>query len=327
MDFNVRYVSPLRPPPRDDRCQLSFAGGAHLHLCAVIKKDGELFHVVHRLAAEQGMRAAGIVADHSSNGAAAMRGRIWSKHQVVLLDLLLQRIQDDARLYARKLLPGIHFQDLIHVLGKVEHHSDIAALARQAGARAAREYGCAERPAHGDGGDHIIGIKRYHQSDGELPIVRPIGGVKRAAAAIKADLAAYFLLQFSFQLRRLRKRINRLGVRAGRQWRLISQIAQATICAAGVGSGNWLDGFIQKAMTAPNNSRPMLPTNGSSQLCVLSMIIPPMRGERMAAAAEPVFIRPLAEPEKRGAISMGMAHMGPMVNSAKKNAALRQMAA
>ena len=79
-----------------------FAGGAHLHLRAVIKKDGELFHVVDRLAAEQGMRAAGIVADHSSDGAAAVRGWIRSKHQVVLLDLALERIKDDARLYARE---------------------------------------------------------------------------------------------------------------------------------------------------------------------------------------------------------------------------------
>ena len=47
----------------------------------------------------------------------------------------------------------------------------------------------------------------------------------------------------------------------------------------------------------------------------------------MAASADPVFIRPLAEPENRGAISIGMAHMGPMVNSAKKNAMLRQTAA
>src|SRR6266852_2886928 len=70
----------------------------------------------------------------------------------------------------------------------------------------------------------------------------------------------------------------------------------------------------------------MLPRNGRLQFPVLSMMYPPTSGETMAAAADPTFIRPLAEPEKRGAMSMGMAHMGPMVNSAKKNAALRQMA-
>src|ERR1700722_3638397 len=47
----------------------------------------------------------------------------------------------------------------------------------------------------------------------------------------------------------------------------------------------------------------------------------------IAARADPVFIRPLAEPENFGAMSIGMAHIGPIVNSAKKNARLKQMAA
>jgi len=46
----------------------------------------------------------------------------------------------------------------------------------------------------------------------------------------------------------------------------------------------------------------------------------------MAASAEPVFIRPLAELENRGAMSIGIAHMGPIVNSEKKNARLRKTA-
>src|SRR5450432_4429607 len=37
----------------DDRKQLRFAGGAHLHLRAVIKKDGKFFHVIHGLAAQK----------------------------------------------------------------------------------------------------------------------------------------------------------------------------------------------------------------------------------------------------------------------------------
>jgi len=45
----------------------------------------------------------------------------------------------------------------------------------------------------------------------------------------------------------------------------------------------------------------------------------------MEAAADPLFMRPLAVPEWRGAISMGMAHMGPMVTSRKKKASERKM--
>ncbi len=47
---------------------------------------------------------------------------------------------------------------------------------------------------------------------------------------------------------------------------------------------------------------------------VLSITCPKTRGETIAASAEPVFIRPLAEPENRGAMSIGIAHMGPIVN-------------
>ena len=83
-------------------------------------------------------------------------------------------------------------------------------------------------------------------------------------------------------------------------------------------------GFIQKARIEPSRSNPMLPRNGNSQFPVLSITYPAISGEIIAARAEPVFISPLAEPEKRGAISMGMAHMGPIVNSEKKKAPLRQ---
>src|SRR5580704_15940495 len=46
----------------------------------------------------------------------------------------------------------------------------------------------------------------------------------------------------------------------------------------------------------------------------------------MAARGDPIFIKPLAEPEYCGAISIGIAHIGPIVNSEQKKAALRQTA-
>ncbi len=44
----------------------------------------------------------------------------------------------------------------------------------------------------------------------------------------------------------------------------------------------------------------------------------------MAASADPVFMIPLAVPECFGAMSIGIAHIGPITSSAKKNAAARQ---
>src|SRR5882762_6295121 len=89
--------------------------------------------------------------------------------------------------------------------------------------------------------------------------------------------------------------------------------------------GSSSSGFIQNASIAPINSNPMLPRKGSVQSPVLSITYPKTRGETIAASAEPVFIRPLAEPENRGAMSIGIAPMGPIVNS-EKNARLRKMA-
>ncbi len=43
----------------------------------------------------------------------------------------------------------------------------------------------------------------------------------------------------------------------------------------------------------------------------------------IAASAEPVFIMPLAVPEYCGAMSIGIAHIGPIVISAKKKPAER----
>src|SRR5690349_6352812 len=54
---------------------------------------------------------------------------------------------------------------------------------------------------------------------------------------------------------------------------------------------------------------------------------PNTTGDTIAANAEPVFIMPLAVPEYLGAISIGIAHIGPMVNSAKKKPALSAIAA
>src|ERR1700719_3276842 len=82
-----------------------------------------------------------------------------------------------------------------------------------------------------------------------------------------------------------------------------------------------------KAHTAPTTINPMEPIKGQSQLPVTSMIQQPTTGLKIAASAEPVFMSPLAVPEYLGAISIGIAHIGPMVISAKKNPRLKATAA
>src|SRR5580698_5308717 len=90
---------------------------------------------------------------------------------------------------------------------------------------------------------------------------------------------------------------------------------------------NLSSGFMAKANTAPTTISPMEPTKGQSQLPVTSMIQPPTTGLKIAAIAEPIFMNPLAVPEYFGAMSIGIAHMGPIVSSAKKKPKLKQIAA
>ena len=60
-------------------------------------------------------------------------------------------------------------------------------------------------------------------------------------------------------------------------------------------------GCMVKLSAAPKASRAIEPMKGSVQLPVRSMTTPKTSGERLAASAEPLFIRPLAVPENVGA--------------------------
>src|SRR6202790_4315473 len=97
--------------------------------------------------------------------------------------------------------------------------------------------------------------------------------------------------------------------------------------ASSVARQNFSAGFIVKASSAPTSISAIDPMNGQSQFPVTSIIHPPTPGLIIAANAEPLFIMPLAVPEYFGAMSIGMAHIGPIVISAKKNPRLRQIAA
>src|SRR5205823_7461181 len=90
-----------------------------------------------------------------------------------------------------------------------------------------------------------------------------------------------------------------------------------------VPASNARSGCIVNDRTAPTSSRPIDPRKGRCQLPVRSMMMPNTNGDRMPASADPVFMMPLAVPEWRPAMSIGIDHMGPITSSAKKNAAAR----
>ncbi len=123
-----------------DRLQLLVARRApHRKARAVVGcQYVELFHVIDGLPAEQGVRSARIIADHSADGASAVSGRVRREGQLVDLGAVAQSIQNHARLNARESPLRINVQNAIHVLGEIEHHGNVAALAGEARAGAPR---------------------------------------------------------------------------------------------------------------------------------------------------------------------------------------------
>src|ERR1035438_3691661 len=63
--------------------QILLAGGADRHDGPVVEQNSQLFDVVDRFAAEQGMGATGVISDHSADGAAIVRGRIGREDELM----------------------------------------------------------------------------------------------------------------------------------------------------------------------------------------------------------------------------------------------------
>ena len=125
----------------NDGIELLVAGAAHGHARAVVEHNVERFHVVHNLAAQQPVHAAGVVADHAAEGAARVGCGIGRVGQVVLLGGLAQAVEDDAGIDGGELAFGIERGEPVHVSRVVENDGDVGALAGQAGASAAGQHG------------------------------------------------------------------------------------------------------------------------------------------------------------------------------------------
>src|SRR4051794_21321052 len=75
------------------------------------------------------------------------------------------------------------------MLGLVDDHRNVAALAGDAGARPARENRRAVLMTDLDGADAVIGRARNDDADRNLAIVRRVGGVERAIAGAESHFA------------------------------------------------------------------------------------------------------------------------------------------
>ena len=112
---------------------------------------------------------------------------------------LAQVVEDDARLHHRSTGRRIEGHDLVQVLGAVDDDGDVAALPGQAGAAAARQERRPKSPALFDGGDDVVDGARDDDADGNLAVVRAVGGVERPVTRVEADLAADSRAQGGFE--------------------------------------------------------------------------------------------------------------------------------
>jgi hypothetical protein len=152
------------------------------------------------------VHAAGVVTDHAADGAAVVRGGIGAESEVVLFGGGAQMIEYDSRLNASDAANGINFEDRRHIFGKIQNHGDVATLAGERSAAATAEERSPELAAECNRCKNVIVIPGQHYSDGNLTVVRAVGGVESARAAIEADISCNTSLKSLSQLYRIHVR-------------------------------------------------------------------------------------------------------------------------
>src|SRR6516225_9669242 len=93
----------------DDVIELGFASRSYAHAQAVVGQDLEFLDVAVSLARHDRMHAAGVVANHASQRAAAVTGGIGTVGQLVFLGGVAQVIENDSGLDSGDAALGIEF--------------------------------------------------------------------------------------------------------------------------------------------------------------------------------------------------------------------------
>jgi hypothetical protein len=109
---------------------------------------------------------------------------------VVLLGGSAQIIKHDAGFDAGNAADRIDFENTRHVLRKIEHDRRVAALSGERRAASASEQRGVVVAAQGHGSENVFFIARNYDADGNLAIVRSVGGIEGAASGIEANLSA-----------------------------------------------------------------------------------------------------------------------------------------
>lgn len=106
------------------------------------------------------------------------------------LGCVAQPIENDSGLHAGDTCNWIDLENPVHVPGKIENNSDIAALPRQRCASPTAQERRTELATNRNRGKNIIRIAGQNYTDRNLAIIGTVSCVQRAAPAVEANFAA-----------------------------------------------------------------------------------------------------------------------------------------
>jgi hypothetical protein len=136
------------------------------------------------------MCAAGVVSNHAAQSAAVVTRGIGRESQVMFLGGIAKMVEHNTRLHPSDAAGWVNLKDIRHVLGKIQDDGDVAALAGKGRTSAPAQKRRFEFAAQRNCGENVIGIAGENDSDGDLAIIRSVGGVERAGSVIEADIAS-----------------------------------------------------------------------------------------------------------------------------------------
>ena len=149
----------------------------------------QLLDVIQGLAVDDGVGAAGVVADATAHAGAVGGGRIRSVLQPVGAHLAGELVQDDAGLDAGPLLFGVHLQDVVEVLAEVHDNGVVNGLAGEAGSAGSGQHGDAFAGGELDHGLYIGGGARDDHPHRLHLVNAGVGAVEQPGMRVETHLA------------------------------------------------------------------------------------------------------------------------------------------
>ncbi len=148
-------------------------------------------HVVRRGAPGHRVRAAGVVADHSAEGAAAVGGGVGAEGQAVGCGGGPQVVQDHSGLDDGGAGGGVQVEDRAQMAGQIEDEAGAGGLSGDGRAAAARHHRHPVLPAHGQGGGDVLGVARGEHAERDTAVVGGVHGRQRPCGGAEVARAAY----------------------------------------------------------------------------------------------------------------------------------------